>query len=168
MVGFPAGLGFGSPVSRPGLGATQARPRVNVTSQVWQRPQQASVVTRRPRQPGLWATKENSRTAQPRNPWRVLVRARHMAAVPATRSRRKDRCILGNQSKYKRPLFSWLKKVTIRIKAPFVKHEYIRVYIIFAMSLKEKVCFKDLRVFKKQIITEKCKGTFHPASIISL
>lgn len=90
--------GHSSSPPRPRLPVCEPeRLRVMVTSQVWQRPQQASVVTRRPLQPGLWATKENSRTAQPRKPWRVLVRATHTASVPATRSRRRERCILGNK-----------------------------------------------------------------------
>lgn len=69
-----------------------------VTSHVWQRPQQASVVMRSPLQPGLWATKENSRTAQPRNPWSVLDRAAHAAAAPAVSTRTRDRCMLGRTS----------------------------------------------------------------------
>lgn len=78
-----------------------------VTSHVWQRPQQASVVMRSVLQPGLWATKENSRTAQPRKPWSVLVRAAHAAAVPAIRRTRKDRCMLGRIC-MPRELFNYL------------------------------------------------------------
>lgn len=79
-----------------------------VTSQVWQRPQQASVVMRSPLQPGFWATKENSRTAQPRKPWSVLVMATHTTAVPATRRMIKERCMLGMIGRGKRVLFHYL------------------------------------------------------------
>lgn len=73
---------------------------MSVTSQVWHRPQQASVVMRSPLQPGFWATKENSRTAQPRKPWSVVVVTVTHTAASATRRRRKVmdsgwRCMLG-------------------------------------------------------------------------
>lgn len=73
--------------------------RVVGTSQVWQRPQQASVVTRRFLHPGFWATKVNSRTAQPRKPWIMVVTATQTAAWPTRRRRRESgrgcKCMLG-------------------------------------------------------------------------
>lgn len=77
----------------------------NVTSQVWQRPQQASVVMRSPLQPGFWATKENSRTAQPLKPWSVLVMATHTTAVPATRRMIKEWCMLGMMGRGKKEYY---------------------------------------------------------------
>lgn len=47
------------------LKALPPGPVLGLTSQVSQRPQQASVVIRRPLQPGFLATNVNSRTAQP-------------------------------------------------------------------------------------------------------
>lgn len=76
------------------------------------------MVIRSPLQPGFWATKENSRTAQPRKPLSVVVTATHTTAAPATRRRRKERdrgwrCMLGmmgrgREIKKKRLLFKYL------------------------------------------------------------
>lgn len=67
-------------------------PAHSLTSQVSQRPQQASVVTLSPRQPGFLARKVNSRTAQPTNVRRSMAEALVAAPQPdSSRTRRAPR-----------------------------------------------------------------------------
>lgn len=64
----------------------------SLTSQVSQRPQQASVVTLSPRQPGFLARKVNSLTAQPTNVRRSMAEALVGAPRPdSSRTRRAPR-----------------------------------------------------------------------------
>lgn len=106
-----------------------------LTSHVWQRPQQASVVMRSPLQPGLWAMKENSRTAQPRNPCSVLVRAAHTAAVPAIRRRRRrDRCMLDRTSMPREALVSYLFPWSIKATIVWRKFTMKSIFILIQMN----------------------------------
>lgn len=64
-------------------------PRRSLTSQVSQRPQHASVVTRSPLQPGFLARKVNSRTAQPTKVRRSM--AEVLSVPPQLASSRRSR-----------------------------------------------------------------------------
>lgn len=87
-MGFLRGL-----VLRPGGEAARrdvgASPRRSLTSQVSQRPQHASVVTRSPLQPGFLARKVNSRTAQPTKVRRSM--AEVLSVLPQLASSRRSR-----------------------------------------------------------------------------
>lgn len=69
------------------LKALPPRPVLGLTSQVSQRPQQASVVIRRPLQPGFLARKVNSLTAQPTNVCRFPPEVLRTQPQPARRRR---------------------------------------------------------------------------------
>lgn len=71
--------------------ASHPHPRHNLTSQVSQRPQHASVVTRSPLQPGFLARKVNSRTAQPMKVRRSM--AEVLSASPQLASGRRSRAL---------------------------------------------------------------------------
>ena len=75
--------------------ALPPKPLLGLTSQVSQRPQQASVVIRRPLQPGFLARKVNSLTAQPTNVRRFSLEVLMTQPQPA-RSRR----VMGPRKRY--------------------------------------------------------------------
>lgn len=97
MLGGFLFLGGGAPVLYTTYGeaqcpgvlvpATHSQRRHSLTSQVSQRPQHASVVTRSPLQPGFLARKVNSRTAQPMKVRRSMAEVWSTTPQPASSRR---------------------------------------------------------------------------------